>query len=132
MSRSYLLADVLAAMKNASLVRKDTVVVPYSSFVMGIMNILKEQGYINDCEKIDEGNNKSSMKITLKYNDKKSAIIDMQIVSKPSRRVYVAKNDVPWVLRGRGVAIVSTSNGLYTDKEARKAGVGGELVMKAW
>jgi len=132
MSRSYLLADALAAMKNAMAVKKENVTIPYSTLVANILGIMKNENYITDFEKVDEGRNKTSLNVKLKYNGKKSAIMDMELVSKPSRRVYLCKEDIPQVLRGRGLAIVSTSKGVVTDKQAKEAGMGGELLFKVW
>lgn len=132
MSRSSLLADVMAAVKNAGMVKKDTVVVPHSNFVMEVFKLIKSENYIEDCRKIDNENSKSSLEIKLRYINNKSAIKGMELVSKPSRRIYISKGDVPYVYRGFGSAIISTSKGLFTDKQAREAGVGGEYVLKIW
>lgn len=132
MSRTYLLADAIAAVNNARAVRKDSVTVPHSSFVEGIFSILTREGYFAKSDVEDLGNNKKAITVGLKYAGKKDVISDLEIISRPSRRIYVAKEDVKQVIRGKGVAVVSTSKGLFTDKEARKAGVGGELLVKVW
>jgi len=131
MSRNDLLSDVLAAIKNAAAVRHDSLRVPYSRFVMSILEILKREGYIADCAKEDEGK-KSWIGISLKYEGKKSVIRNLERVSRPSRRVYVCKEDVKPVLRGRGLTIVTTPKGVMTDKEARQESIGGEIVLRIW
>ena len=132
MSRSYLLGDVVAAVNNARAVRKASVTVPHSEFVAGIFEILTREGYFTQLTVEDIGNNKKTVTIGLKYIGKKDAISEFTILSRPSRRAYVAKEDVKQVIRGKGLSVVSTSKGLLTDKEARKAGVGGELLVKVW
>ena len=132
MSRTFLLGDVVAAVNNARAVRKDSVTVPHSAFVANIFDILVREGYFTKSSTEDLGNNKKALTIGLKYVGKKDLISEFEIISKPSRRVYVAKEDVKQVIRGKGLAVVSTSKGLFTDKEARKAGVGGELLVKVW
>jgi small subunit ribosomal protein S8 len=131
MSRSDLLSDVLAAIRNAALVRHDNLRVPYSAFVMNVLDLLKREGYIVDCVK-EEEEKKSWIVVSLKYDGKKSVIRHMERVSKPSRRVYLNKSDIKPVLRGKGLSIVTTSKGVMTDKEARQAQVGGEVVLKIW
>jgi small subunit ribosomal protein S8 len=132
MSRTFLLGDVVAAVNNARAVRKDSVTVPHSAFVANIFDILVREGYFTKSTTEDLGNNKKAITIGLKYVGKKDLISEFEIISRPSRRVYVAKEDVKQVIRGKGLAVVSTSKGLFTDKEARKAGVGGELLVKVW
>ena len=132
MSRTFLLGDVVAAVNNARAVRKDSVTVPHSAFVANIFDILVREGYFTKSTTEDLGNNKKAITIGLKYVGKKDLISEFEIISRPSRRVYVAKEDVKQVIRGKGLAVVSTSKGLFTDKEARKAGVGCELLVKVW
>ena len=132
MSRTYLLGDVVAAVNNARAVRKESVTVPHSEFVANIFEILTREGYFTKTSVEDLGNNKKSVTIGLKYIGKKDAISEFSLISRPSRRIYAAKADVKPVIRGKGLAIVSTSKGLFTDKEARKAGVGGEVVAYVW
>ena len=97
-----------------------------------ILKILLDEGYIEKYETIDNGN-QGNIKVTLKYGEDKSRVIaGLKRISKPGLRVYVGKEDVPKVLNGLGVAIMSTSKGVITDKEARKAGVGGEVVCYVW
>lgn len=132
MSRTFLLGDVVAAVNNARAVRKDSVTVPHSAFVANIFDILVRECYFTKSTTEDLGNNKKAITIGLKYVGKKDLISEFEIISRPSRRVYVAKEDVKQVIRGKGLAVVSTSKGLFTDKEARKAGVGGELLVKVW
>ncbi|MFA5362014.1 MAG: 30S ribosomal protein S8 [Candidatus Omnitrophota bacterium] len=131
MSRTDLIADTFTVIRNAIMARKENVDVPASKITQNIMDILKRERYIDNYKVIDD-NRQGILRIYLKYVGKKSAIRNIQRVSKPSLRTYVKHEKVPLVLRGFGLAIISTSKGLLTDKEAREQGVGGEVVGKIW
>ena len=131
MSRTDLLSDCIVCLKNAAMVKKEDVVIPYSGLIFRICEILKNEGYLENFRKLEEGK-KSFIKVYFKYKNKKCAFSDIKRISKPSRRIYVAKDKVPFILRGRGLALVSTSVGLLTDREARKQGLGGELLFCIW
>lgn len=124
------IADFLSRIKNGYLARKAEIIVSYSKFGESLAKILMEEGYI---EKIKIKNEKRKMiELTLKYEGKKPALTDLERVSTPGLRIYVERREVPKVLGGLGIAIISTSQGLMTDKEARKKRLGGEVICKIW
>ena len=127
------IADMLTRIRNANTAKHDTVDVPSSKMKIAIANILLDEGYIEKYELVDDGNFKN-IHITLKYGkDKNEQIISgLKRISKPGLRVYAGKDDMPRVLGGLGVAIVSTNKGVITDKEARKLQVGGEVLAFVW
>ena len=126
------IADMLTRIRNALIVRQETVLVPVSKMKIAIADILVNEGYIKSYKIVKE-DNMDMMKIVLKYtSDKKSVILGLKRISKPGLRVYSKKEQIPKVLDGLGVAIVSTSAGIMTDKEARKAGMGGEVLCFVW
>lgn len=126
------IADMLTRIRNANNAGHKTVEIPASKEKKAIADILLEEGYIKKIEVIDD-DKQGMIKITLKYGEEKSRVIaGLKRISKPGLRVYVGKEDVPKVLNGLGVAIMSTSKGVLTDKEARKAGVGGEVLCYVW
>jgi len=127
MSRTDLIADVFAMMHNAIMAKKENVDAPSSNTVKSIMEILKEEGYIENF-KLIEDKKQGLVRIYLKYIAGKSAIRNIKRVSKPSLRVYVNRRKIPSVLRGRGIAVISTSKGIMTDKKAKELGVGGEII----
>ncbi len=131
MSRTDLIADTFAMIRNAAMVGKENLDVPASKMNSAIVEIFKREGYVENIKHIDD-KKQGILRIYLKYKNKKSAIIGLKRVSKPSLRVYVEHDKIPRVLRGRGLAIVSTSKGILTDKEARQQGVGGEVVGYIW
>ncbi len=131
MSRTDLIADVFTIMRNAARIKKDTVDLPASGNIKSIMAILKKNEYIDNF-KLIEDKKQGVVRVYLKYIAGKSAIRNIKRVSKPGLRVYVKGKKVPTVLRGRGLAIVSTSKGVVTDKEAREMGVGGEVIGYIW
>lgn len=131
MSRTDLLSDNLISLKNAAMAKKDSVVVPYSGLFFNICEILKNEDYIENFRKLEEGK-KNFIKLYIKYQNKKCVFTEIKRISKPSRRFYVEKSKVPYVLRGRGLALISTSSGLLTDREARKKGLGGEVLFYIW
>ena len=127
------IADMLTRMRNANTAKHDTVNIPLSKMKLAIAGILLDEGYIKAYDIVDNGNFKD-IKITLKYGkDKNEKIISgLQRISKPGLRVYANKEELPRVLGGLGIAIVSTNKGVVTDKEARKLGVGGEVLAFIW
>jgi small subunit ribosomal protein S8 len=131
MSRTDLIADVFTIIRNAIRIKKDSVDLPASGNIKSIMAILKKNEYIDNF-KLIEDKKQGVVRVYLKYIAGKSAIRNIKRISKPGLRVYVRGKKVPTVLRGRGVAIVSTSKGVITDKEARELGVGGEVIGYIW
>ena len=126
------LADMLTRIRNAGAARHATVEVPASSMKKAIAQIMLDEGYIKAFEIVDNGT-QGTIKITLKYNaNKEKAISGLRRVSKPGLRVYAGADELPRVLRGLGIAIVSTSKGIMTDKAARAAHVGGEVLAFVW
>lgn len=136
MSMSDPIADMLTRIRNANTARFDTVLVPASKMKKSIAEILKREGYIENCEVIpSEKNSKfEDIKITLKYRDNKQTRIltGIERVSKPGLRIYSGKEDMPQVLNGLGIAIVTTNEGVMTDREARSRGIGGEVLARVW
>ena len=136
MSMSDPIADMLTRIRNANTARFDTVLVPASKMKKSIAEILKREGYIADCEIIpSEKNSKfEDIKITLKYRDNKQTRIltGIEKVSKPGLRIYSGKEDLPQVLNGLGIAIVTTNEGVMKDREARSRGIGGEILARVW
>jgi len=125
-------ADFLTRIRNGNMVMHQTVEVPGSKMKIGLAKILKEEGYITDFEYIEDGK-QGVIRIYLKYGPNKEKVITgLKRISKPGLRVYVQKDEVPKVLGGLGTAIVSTSKGLMTDKNARKEGLGGEVICYIW
>jgi len=132
MSMTDPIAHMLTKIRNAIMAKKTEVEIPSSKVKQWIAGILKEEGYIRDHEAIPD-TKQGIIKIYLKYDDQaESVIANLQRVSKPSRRVYVAKDEIPSVLSGMGIAILSTSKGMMTDRAARQAGVGGEVICYVW
>ncbi len=127
------IADMLTRIRNANTAKHDTVDVPASKMKIAIANILLDEGYIAKYDLVDDGAFKT-IRITLKYGrDKNEKIISgLKRISKPGLRVYAGKEDMPRVLGGLGIAIVSTNQGVITDKQARKLGVGGEVLAFVW
>ena len=132
MSMSDPIADMLTRIRNANSSKHKTVDVPASNIKLGIAEILFKEGYIKSFEEIKD-DNQGIIRITLKYDEKGTRVIDgLRRISKPGLRVYASKEDLPQVLNGLGIAIISTSKGLKTDKEARQLGVGGEVLAYVW
>ena len=125
------IADMLTRIRNANSARHDTVDVPASNMKKSIAQILLDEGYIKSYQIVDDGT-QGVIHITLKYNGKDKVITGLRRVSKPGLRVYVGADELPRVLRGLGIAIVSTSKGVLTDKAARAAHVGGEVLAFVW
>ena len=125
------IADMLTRIRNANSARHDTVDVPASNMKKSIAQIQLDEGYIKSYQIVDDGT-QGVIHITLKYNGKDKVITGLRRVSKPGLRVYVGADELPRVLRGLGIAIVSTSKGVMTDKAARAAHVGGEVLAFVW
>ncbi len=133
MSMSDPIADMLTRIRNANTAKHDTVVIPSSKMKLAIANILLEEGYVKAVDLVDNGSFKD-IKITLKYGtDKNDRILTgLRRISKPGLRVYASKDNVPKVLDGLGTAILSTNQGVITDKKARELQVGGEVLAFVW
>ena len=126
------IADMLTRIRNANSAKHKTVDVPSSKMKTAIAEILFKEGYIKSFE-IISNENQGIIRITLKYDEKGTRVIDgIKRISKPGLRVYANKEELPKVLNGLGTAIISTSQGLKTDKEAREAGIGGEVLAYIW
>jgi small subunit ribosomal protein S8 len=127
------IADMLTRIKNAMMVRKSSVVLPCSKMKLEILAILKNKGFIEDYREIKVGIFKD-IEVILKYeNDGKTPVVtEIYRVSKPGRRIYTKKDEIPRVLQGKGLVVVSTSKGIMSGDEARKKGLGGEVLLKAW
>ena len=127
------IADMLTRIRNANTAKHDTVDVPSSKMKLAIAKILLDEGYIKSYELVENGNF-NDIRVTLKYGASKNEkiISGLQRISKPGLRVYANKEELPKVLGGLGVAIISTNKGVITDKEARKLGVGGEVLCFVW
>ena len=126
------IADLLTRMRNANQMRYNEVVVPSSNLKLEIVKILKAEGYITDY-KVEKGQVQDNIVITLKYGKNKERVISgLKRISKPGLRVYAKAEEIPTVLNGLGIAIVSTSKGLMTGKEARKENLGGEVLAYVW
>lgn len=132
MSLNDPIADFLTRVRNGLQADHDAVVMPHSRFKTELARILSEQGYVEGYS-VEPGRVGQQLRVTLKYTESRDPVISgMERVSKPGRRQYVGANEVPKVQGGMGTTIVSTSRGVMTGHEARKAGVGGELVAKVW
>jgi small subunit ribosomal protein S8 len=125
-------ADMLTRIRNANTAYKDDVAIPASSLKQRIAEILAREGYVKDVSIEGEGKDRA-IKINLKYGpNRQRTISGIKRISTPGRRVYASKGDIPRVLGGLGIAILSTSNGLLTDRQAKKQGVGGEVNAHVW
>jgi len=125
------IADMLTRIRNASAAKHATVDIPSSNMKKAIAEILLQEGYIKNYQLINDGV-QGVIKVTLKYNGNEKAIAGLRRVSKPGLRVYAGADELPYVLRGLGVAIISTSKGVLTDKKARESNVGGEVLAFVW
>ena len=127
------IADMITRIRNASSSKHKTVDIPSSNMKLAIAKILLEEGYIKSFEEIKETNNQGVIRITIKYTEKGKTVIDgLKRISKPGLRVYASKDELPKVLNGLGIALISTSKGIMTDKQAREAGLGGEVLAYVW
>jgi len=126
------IADLLTRIRNANIVRHQVVEVPSSTIKKAILNIMLQEGYIKDVEEYTDGS-VSMLRLSMKYGQNKERVITgLKRISKPGLRVYCQKEEIPKVLNGLGIAIISTSKGIVTDREARKIGVGGEVLCYLW
>lgn len=137
MSVSDPISDMLTRMRNALMAGHNTVVLPSSKIKVAIAKIMKEEGYISGYEVVDGKVAGSKMlRIRLKYvgerRERRPVITGLERVSRPGRRVYTGKQDIPWVLSGIGIAILSTPKGVMTGQRARQLGIGGEVLCKVW
>lgn len=126
MSMQDPIADMFTRIRNGQMANKVAVVMPCSKLRVSIANVLKQEGYIEDFKK--EGDVKPSLEVTLKYFEGKSVIDTIERASRPGLRIYKKKDELPKVMGGMGIAIVSTSQGVMTDRAARNAGMGGEII----
>ena len=124
-------ADMLTRIRNANTQRHETVDIPSSKLKKAIAEILFEEGYIKSYEEIED-NAQGIIRITLKYVNKQKVITGLKRISKSGLRVYATKDELPKVLGGLGIALISTSQGIMTDKKAREAGIGGEVLAFVW
>lgn len=125
------IADMLTRIRNANQQKHETVSIPYSNLKNDLANILKNEGFVTDFVVNEEGNHKNIV-ITLKYKGNERVITGLKRVSKPGLRQYAKVNEIPKVLNGLGIVILSTSQGLMTDKEARAKNIGGEVLAYIW
>lgn len=127
------IADMLARIRNAAMVHHKTVTLPVSKMKLRILEVLKENGFIDDFQ-VAEAGPQGAVTVFLRYDpkSKESAIAGIERVSRPGRRVYVGKTEIPKVLSGLGVSVLSTSKGILADRQARAEGVGGEVLLKVW
>ena len=132
MQISDVIADMLTRIRNANNAKHETVDVPASNMKKAIADILTEEGYIKGYQIVEGNGNQGTIRITLKYNGKQKVIQGLRRVSKPGLRIYSNCEDMPRVMNGLGIAIVSTSKGIMTDKKARKENVGGEVLAFVW
>ena len=135
MSMSDPIADMLTRMRNALMRQHPSVSMPHSKAKLAIAKVMKDEGYIEDYEVVPE-KPQAVLTVKLKYmggrRDYRSIISGLERVSRPGRRIYVGKQDIPWVLSGMGIAIVTTSKGVMSGQKARRLGVGGEVICKVW
>lgn len=127
------IADMLARIRNAAMVHHKTVTLPVSKMKLRILEVLKENGFVDDFQ-VAEAGPQGAVTVFLRYDpkSKESAIAGIERVSRPGRRVYVGKTEIPKVLSGLGVSVLSTSKGILADRQARAEGVGGEVLLKVW
>jgi small subunit ribosomal protein S8 len=129
------IADMLTRIRNAIIAGHSYVVVPGSKMKLAITRILRDEGFIENYD-VTKDRPQPMIRIWLKYTgdrkDRRSAITSLKRISKPGRRVYTGKEDIPWVLSGMGIAVLSTSRGVMTGKKARRLGIGGEVLCHIW
>ena len=125
------IADMLTRIRNALVAKHDSILVPASNEKKAVAKILLDEGFVKSVDLVEDGV-QGAIKIGLKYGGRKSVITGLKRISKPGLRVYAKSEELPKVLGGLGIAIISTSKGVMTDKEARKMGVGGEVLCYVW
>jgi small subunit ribosomal protein S8 len=135
MSMSDPIADMLTRVRNALRRQHQAVSIPHSRLNEAVARVLKEEGYIEDFQVLPE-KPRPVLRIKLKYvgdrRNREPVITDLQRVSKPGRRIYVSSDEIPWVLNGMGIAVLTTSRGVMTGHKARRLGIGGEVLCKVW
>lgn len=135
MSMSDTVADMLTRIRNALLRQHPDVSIPHSKLKEALARVLMDEGYIEDYEVLSDGPF-PVLRLKLKYvgdrRNRQSVITDLQRVSKPGQRIYVGKDEIPWVLSGMGIAILTTSRGVMTGQQARRLGIGGEIMCRVW
>jgi small subunit ribosomal protein S8 len=129
------IADMLTRIRNAQMREHKTVSMPHSNVKAAIAEVLQKEGYIEDFKVLPE-EPQAVLQVTLKYvgdrRNRRSVITGLERVSRPGRRIYVGKGEIPWVLSGMGIAVVTTSQGMMTGQQARRLGIGGEVLCKVW
>ncbi len=123
------IADMLVRIKNANQRKNKDVIIPFSKIKLDILNLLKEEGYINDIKMLKD---KRNISVSLKYKGKERSISGLKRISKPGLRVYSSSENIPHVLSGLGLAVISTSKGIMGDKKARNNRLGGEVIAYVW
>lgn len=128
------ISDALTRIKNGYMALKPEVSLPYSKFIIAVCTVLQKEGFIIEFKEAPKAENSKliEIQVKLKYEGKKPAMSEVKRVSKPGLRVYKSKSSIPYVLNGLGIAIISTPKGVMTDKQARKEGVGGEIIAYVW
>jgi small subunit ribosomal protein S8 len=127
------IGDMITRIRNAQMAKHSYLVMPSSRIKKAIAELLVHEGYVGKIEEISTDDAQPQLRINLKYDDtRKPVITNLKRVSKPGRRIYKGKDEIPWVLSGIGVAILSTSRGVVTDRQARRMGVGGEVLCYVW
>jgi len=127
------IADMLTRIRNASMANHKSVSMPSSNIKVEIARILKEEGFILGYDLLDTDKPQATLRIHTKYDENNRPVIaGLERVSKPGRRIYYNRQDIPWVRSGLGIAVVSTSKGVMTGRDARRAGVGGEVICYVW
>ena len=137
MSMTDPISDMLTRIRNAVMAGHNTVALPSSKIKVAIAKILKEEGYVSGYEVVDGvGPGQKVLRVRLKYigerRERRPVITGLERISRPGRRVYAGKTEIPWVLSGMGIAILSTPKGVMTGQRARQLGVGGEIICKVW
>jgi small subunit ribosomal protein S8 len=127
---NFILADTLARIKNAQMARHEFTLVKHSNFVKSVLEVLKEEGYVGDVTEFEERKGVNLIKVDLRYYKEKPAITSISMYSKPGRRMYVSAQDLPNSRNGLGTIVVSTSQGIKADHDARARNVGGELLFE--
>ena len=126
------ISDLLTRIKNGYMARKATILAPYSRAKEDVAKVLEKSSYVEKVSIVSSQKSFKELEITLRYEDSKPALTNVERVSKPGLRIYSKKSRLPKVLSGLGIAVVTTSKGVMTDKEARKKGIGGELIARVW
>jgi small subunit ribosomal protein S8 len=127
-------ADALIRIKNGYMAHLSEVALPYSKLIKSICEVLEKEGYVTDLKEVKTGKNEQfkGLMVSLKYDKRKPVLSQVKRISKPGLRVYKGKTALPYVLNGLGIALISTPKGIMTDKQARKEGVGGEVLAYVW